>query len=183
MFCAKLSLSASILVLLTIMSAQNVFACECIAPSWHNRPISDEFASSDAVITATVASEPEPEKAWFDQQSVRVRVEKVYKGEVKVGHELIFGQGQRTDCIWYFSKANVGNQYLFYLGKPTKTRPNMAKKGNETAETRYYVSTCGRSTEIEKAAEDLSYLDKKASIGALLPELSVLQFQPFVLCK
>ena len=185
MYQANFSLKGSILVFLVIVSVQDIFGCECVAPAWHNRAISHEFANAEVVITGTVISEPEL-RVPFDQQSMKVRVERVYKGKAKAGDHLTFGQGQKTDCYWYFNKEKVGKSYLFYLAKPTKARPYKTNEEIErsNAEVRYYVSTCGRSAEIEKATDDISYFEKKLATGSLLlPESVVLQLQPLILCE
>ncbi len=185
MYQANFSLKALIPIFLVMVSVQDIFGCECVAPARDNRPISHEFANAEMVMTGTVISEPDM-RVPFDQQSLKVRVDKVYKGKARVGDHLTFGQGQKSACYWYFNKENLGNSYLFYLAKPTKARPYKTNEEIEgsNAEARYYVSTCGRSAEIEKATDDLSYLDnRQSSLSILLPEIAVLQFQPLILCK
>ncbi len=184
MYQANFSLKASILIFLVMVSVQDIFGCECVAPARGNRAISHEFANAEMVITGTVISEPEM-RVPFDQQSLKVRVEKIYKGKAKAGDRLTFGQGQKTDCYWYFNKEYVGKSYLFYLAKPTKARPYKTNEEIErsNAEARYYVSTCGRSAEIEEATDDVAYLERLSTVSILLPELAVLQLQPLILCK
>ena len=181
MYRINITLSATILVLLSIVSVQTVFACECR----RLRAVSDEFEVAETVIIAKILAEPDRD-IQFPQQSIKVQVEKTYKGGVKVGETLTFGQTGGKVCLWYFRPAHVGKSYLFYLGKPTKARPSQTNEEIErsNAEARYYVSTCGRSSEIEKATDDISYLDKRLStVSMLLPKFTALQLQPLVLCK
>lgn len=179
MYRMNITLSAAILVLLSIVSVQTVFACECRRV----RAVSDEFDAAETIIIAKVLTEPDRD-IQFSQQLIRVQVEKTYKGNVKVGETLTFGQAGGKDCLWYFSQANMGKGYLFYLGKPTKARPSQTNEEIErsNAEARYYVSACGRSSAIEKAVDDLSYLDNKLSTASIfLPKFTALQLQPLIL--
>ena len=160
MHLARISIAASVLALLTFFAMPQAFACECTAPAWKDRTVSYEMGKAETVITGIVLSEPDPETQQ-EQRSIKVRVEKVYKGKVKAGEVLTIGQAGGKDCQWYFSKTNVGQTYLFYLTKPTKTLPYKTTDEIErsNAEPKYYVSTCGRSADIEKAAEDIAYLN------------------------
>lgn len=157
----KITLSVFALAFLLLIPVQIVFACECRAPAGNNRKVSDEFEQSETVITATVLSGPDRQD-WFDQQSVKIRVEKTYKGTAKAGDILSFGQAAGKDCLWYFSEKNLGIGYLFYLAKPTKARPYKTTDEIEKsdAEPKYFVSTCGRSAALDQAELDIAYLDK-----------------------
>ena len=155
----RITLSLFLLTFFTFAGSENILACECTASEFR-ATTSDAYERAETVMTATVVSEPDP-NVWFDQQWVKVRVEKVYKGSVKVEDLLTFGQGVKTDCIWHFTKENMGKPYLFYLGKPTGARPYKTNEETEksSAEPKYYVSTCGRSRGIGDAAGDISDLD------------------------
>ena len=157
----KAALTILIVTLFMFVFAQGVFACECPAPSGKARAISDEFERAATVIKAIVVWGPD-QTEWNEQQSIKMRVEKVYKGKVKVDEILTFGQSGGRDCLWYFRKEDVGQRYLFYLDKPTKARPHKVNDEIEksNAEAKYYVSTCGRSAAIDQAASDIAFLDK-----------------------
>ncbi|MEO6654854.1 MAG: hypothetical protein ABIO36_02120 [Pyrinomonadaceae bacterium] len=160
MYFIKITIVASVFVLLTFISVRDVFACECWARDVQ-ATVPEAFERAQNVITVTVVSISEPEY-FLDRQSIKMRVEKVYKGEVNAGDILTFGQAGGKDCLWYFTKESVGKSYLFYLGKPTKARPykTNAEIEKSDAEAKYYVSTCGRSAAMEQAGNDISYLDK-----------------------
>ena len=158
----RICVGAFVLVLLTLVAAPAIFSCECVAPVLKERTVSYEFERSETVIGVIVLTEPDTSLP-IEQQSAKVRIEKVYKGKVNVGEILTFGHSYNKDCLWHFSKANVGMSYLFYLAKPTKGLPYKTTEEIEksNAELKYYVSTCGRSAEIEKAVEDIAYLDEQ----------------------
>lgn len=81
-------------------------------------------------------------------KSTTMRVERVYKGGVKVGDELLFAQGGGANCIWTFSEQSVGQQFLFYLSPPGG--------GGKV----WVAFGCGRSNGLKYAGDDLLYLDK-----------------------
>ena len=77
-------------------------------------------------------------------RSTTVVVEKVFKGTLKVRDEIVFGQGNGSNCIWTFTEGFIGEPILFYLKRP---------------ENLWYVSACGRSRGLEGASEDMLYLE------------------------
>ena len=130
-FCAILTLSANA-----------AFACTC-APT---PTVLEDFEKSDVVMIGRVIS-LERLKGYIDGiRTATLVVEKVYKGNVKVRDEMVFGQGSGAVCTWNFQERHVGQQILFYLNTP---KP----------ELKWRATTCGRSSKIEDAKEDLLYLD------------------------
>lgn len=79
-------------------------------------------------------------------KSTTMRVEQVFKGKLKVGDEMIFLQGGGADCVWTFEEKDIGKKFLFYLKQ---------FKGS----TRWIAGTCGRSSNVDHAADDLLYLN------------------------
>ena len=154
--------TALFVLLFMFLFVAKASACECLA-SEANASVAEASEKSENVITVTIVEILEEESG---NQLAKVRVEKVYKGKLKTGDILPFGQGGGTDCLWYFSKDKIGKTFLFYVNKPTKARPYKmtAEIDKSDAEPRYYVSTCGRSTVIEKAEGDISFLEKKENI-------------------
>ena len=59
-------------------------------------------------------------------------VEKVYKGDLKAGDEMIFGKGE-SECLVEFDEDEVGAKFLFYL-EPKETKPKL-----------WYADSCERS--------------------------------------
>lgn len=95
-----------------------------------------------------VVSEEEEERAGYGGViSTKTIVERVYKGGLKPGDEMVFGQGGGANCVWTFEEDDVGKSYLFYL---------MRFKD----ETVWFAGTCGRSRPVGHARDDLLYLDK-----------------------
>jgi hypothetical protein len=80
--------------------------------------------------------------------STRMEVEKVYKGNLRVGDKMVFGQGNGIHCTWVFDESDIGKQYLFYLNSPSKDQKL------------WYEYGLGRSNLRENAADDLLYLNK-----------------------
>lgn len=94
---------------------------------------------------------PEP---FMAITSITMIVEKVYKGDLKAGDEMIFGQGE-SECLVEFQEEQVGGKFLFYL-EPKEQKPKL-----------WYADSCERSKPlpnypshyIKDAADDLLYLD------------------------
>lgn len=133
----------------TVLSASNTLGCTC-GPMFS---VLDEFDRSDVVIIARLVSvektrPDDKEEYWHGVRSSRFVVEKVYKGDVKAGDSLVFGQGNGLDCMWAIAEEQIGQQSLVYL--------NVPRNGSD-----WRASSCGRSkNRINNAREDLLYLDK-----------------------
>lgn len=131
-----------------LLSTSVAFACSCIS----KRTVLDEYESVSVVMIARVASIKRIPKADRTDEdyiggSSRLVVEKVYKGDVRVGEELMFAQGDGGDCLMTFSEQNIGYRLLIYQSRPSAGRL-------------WGVSVCGRSAVVDRATEDLLYLDK-----------------------
>lgn len=148
-------------VLFTILlSVQNILACSCLAKS----TALDSYESSDLVIATKLISvkkvrEKEDEYDIRYITSVKMLVEKVYKGNVKIGDELTFAQGGGADCIWTYEEKLIGKKFLFYLNKPSKGHPIFDDENTKNAELMYYPVTCGRSTDLKNAADDIAFIE------------------------
>ena len=145
-----------LLLLFFLLAPQTAEACSC-APK---PTVMDSFNYSDVVIIASVVSvekaskeESAPPGQMSDGtnyvdgiKSTTMRVDQVFKGKLKIGDEMIFGQGGGADCVWTFEENDIGQKYLFYLGQSEKP-------------TLWYAGTCGRSRPVQYAADDLLYLN------------------------
>lgn len=136
-----------------LLSARAAHACSC-GPQ---PTVLEEFNESDVVVILRAVSVEKAEKPEAGDEgpyyaegvkTTTTRVERVYKGAVKVGDELTFAQGGGGDCVWTFNEESVGRRYLFYLTRPEKGRKLWRAFG------------CGRSRGLEGAHEDLLYLNK-----------------------
>ena len=138
-----------------LASAQSAEACSCGG----SPTVLDSFNWAEVVVVVSAVSveKAEPEKTaapgrmsdgenYVDGvKSTTMRVEQVFKGGLKVGEEMIFGQGGGADCVWTFSEQDIGKKFLFYL----KISPY----------TPWFAGTCGRSSYVEYKADDLLYLN------------------------
>src|SRR6185503_5971534 len=61
---------------------------------------------------------------------------------------FVFAQGDGANCLMRFSEEYIGGRALYYLGDVPTDNQSMV------------VSFCGRSASVERASEDLLYLDK-----------------------
>lgn len=138
------------------LAAREARACSCgSAP-----PVLDAVERAEHVVVLRAVSVERSEKAAPEGRigdaehyvagvrSTNMRVERVYKGSLKVGEELSFGQGGGADCVWTFSEKAIGHQYLFYLSSPGR--------GSKM----WMAFTCGRSRGLRYAGDDLLYLNK-----------------------
>lgn len=144
---------------------QSAFACKCT----NDNSVLGNFEQAKFVVIAnaiSVEEEPKVETIYsgseeiketkFVVKSTKMVVEKVYKGDLKVGDEMIFGQGgDGGSCLRDFDKDVVGNKFLLYLDSKEK-KPKI-----------WFVNMCSRSASIPadsydwtgNAADDLLFLD------------------------
>lgn len=138
----KLLIFGSILLSISL-AIQTANACSCA----NNRTVDQEFAKTPNVavfkLQAIKQIEGEAANYFFS-------VEKVFKGELKVGETITFEPGMA--CSWYFSEENVGTEDLFYLDK----RPS----GGEF----WTVGFCTRSGSVKNRIADLLYLEKEKKL-------------------
>lgn len=116
------------------------FGCWCRDPG----PVLKQFERSKSVIVGRLASVSEAE--------ARLVVDRVYKGKLRVGDQLSFVQGTFGDCLRGFGSEEIGQQYLFYLDRPSKG-------------SMYEASICNRSNRLALAFDDLAYLDRMSDVG------------------
>ena len=131
----KITFAAVVILLRTSIG----FACTCPP----RRPVLDEYEASPVVVIARVASvekAAKPNKSGDDYgvSSSRLVVEKVYKGDIRVGDEILMGQGNGMNCQMRFSEEYIGRRALYYLGVPREGTPLNA-------------TFCGRSTNLATA--------------------------------
>ncbi len=124
-------------------------ACSCMGTC----TVGGSYEGASVVVIARAVSveKAEPGAGYGGIRSTKMIVEKVFKGDLKAGDEMTFGQGAGMDCIWGFDQQSVGRRFLFYLGPPEK------------ASKMWYVGVCGRSREVqgsEEATDDLLYLNR-----------------------
>ncbi len=142
---------------------QTVRACTC-GP----RPtVLDSYDQSDTVIIARAISVEKAvdtdERQYVDGvRTTTMIVEKIFKGNVKVRDELVFGQGGGADCIWTFDEKSVGEAFLFYLRSPETFSDRSYLPSQEP--NLWFAGGCGRSTSVAAANEDLLYLENMSKL-------------------
>jgi hypothetical protein len=170
----RILIASSLFIVLIALSASAVLGCSCMAKP----TVLDSFEGSELTVVARLASvEKTREKKDEDDihyiRSATMVVIKVFKGDVKPGQELKFAQGGGADCVWTFDEDWIGEDFLFYLGRPTKGHPFIDDEEEDeeegegdqkidkarSGELMYRAGTCGRSRSIENARDDLSYLE------------------------
>jgi hypothetical protein len=132
-----------------LFGAREAKACEC-----RLEPITvlDEYDDAAVVVIARVAS---VKKSGNDAghpvnriSSTGMVIEQVFKGGVKVGEELTFRQGDPGECVWAFDEKEIGWRYLLYL---------YSREENPKV---WAVRVCGRSQSVDRASDDLLYLNR-----------------------
>ena len=147
-----------------------ILACSCMVSG----TVDQEFNKAANVVILKARSvekteTPPPRLVNYGgiKQTI-LTVEKVYKGILKVGQELIFAQGGGADCIWTFTEESVGKEYLFYLGaKPLDSKSSsgvIAATGQfpkVVPKDVWVASTCSRSNSLIWAAADILFLEDR----------------------
>ncbi len=75
----------------------------------------------------------------------KMTVEKVFKGNLKVGQELNFGV-TGTSCDYTFPKESIGSEMLLYLDKSNKSGV-------------WYYPACTRSSGVKEGIADIKYIE------------------------
>ena len=140
-------------LVILLLAAKTVGACTC--PDADDTVLGKFEDARFVVIARVLAVEKLP-----DIVHARMVVEKVYKGNLRVGQEMIFGEGERGSCVEDFDEREVGAKFLFYL-KPKEKTPSV-----------WYADRCGNSiplpgfdtNHVNDAADDLSYLEKRTKV-------------------
>lgn len=117
-----------------------VFACWCREAG----PVLDQFEGSDFIIVGRLTS------AY--KAKATIEVDRVFKGSIKVGEQLDLVNGGFGNCSRGYSSKDVGQKYLLYLTKPDEG-------------FMYNPSLCGRSNFVERAFDDLAYLEKLPKVA------------------
>ncbi len=146
---------STVLLLALVQTAE---ACSC-GPK---PTVLDAVDHSDEVVIARAVSvekvqSTEERRHVNDVRSTRMIVEKVFKGKLNVGDEIVLGQGGGADCIGTFSEYSVGKQFLFYLDRPENNSSFLNRLRGETE--LWITFICGRSSDLVDAREDLQYLE------------------------
>jgi hypothetical protein len=101
----------------------NIVAACALAPK---PTVLQAYEDSDVVVIARaisvekVSDQSEMPIIGTRVLSTKMEVEKVFKGKLRVGDKMVFGQGNGIRCTWVFYEDDIGKEYLFYLHPPPK---------------------------------------------------------------
>lgn len=148
----------------SLFCAHVASACSCAGRG----TVLDAYAGASRVVVVRAVSveKAEPGAGYEGIASTKMIVEKVFKGDLKVGDELTVGQGSNVDCIVGFYQP-VGQQFLFYLGPREKNSKAL------------YIGSCGRSRGVrdaEDTTDDLLYLNKLETMSGKTRISGTIQF-------
>jgi hypothetical protein len=152
-----------LLVCAFLSTSQTTRACSC-GPK---PTVLDSYDETDVVIIARILTVERAEANQAQQyvdgvRSATLRVEKVFKGNVSVRDELVFGQGGGADCIWTFNEKSIGDEVLLYLNSPDKISKRRYRPSQDPK--LWFAGGCGRSGGIDSATDDLLYLEKMSKV-------------------
>jgi len=163
-------------VVLLFALGPTALACKCDTPP----TVLEAFERSDAVVVTRVISVAKVEDNERPKpngiRSATIVVERVFKGDLKNGDEIVLPQGDGVDCTLIFDNKSDAHRFLFYL-----RRPEERSAGDPPP---WSASKCGRSSELTDATDDLLYLEKLPAVkgktrlsgrisGRLQPDLDV----------
>jgi hypothetical protein len=140
-------LSLAIFTFLFSVEAAKACSCVTLPLEWNI-----EESSNIAVLKLQAVEkyeEKEKGRGYGGVKQSKFSVEKILKGNLKVGQMLDFSQGGGTDCILIFAEEQIGTDFLFFLGDTPK----------KSELWRGFV--CSRTNTV-KAAADLMYLERSA---------------------
>lgn len=149
------------------VSVQAARACSCVV----NDTVDKDFVKVPNIAVFKVQSvekysESEKGYGYEGIKQSKLSVEKVFKGNLKVGQVLTFAQGGGGDCIWTFSEESIGQEYLFYLGsKPldNKSSGRMISstifENSSPPQSVWAAFTCSRSGPVKYRTGDVKYLE------------------------
>jgi hypothetical protein len=145
---SKILIFTFVLTLCILFSPNSAKACLCFTPTdalW----AFDESENVGIFQIQTVEKYAEGEKGYGynGYKQATLKVQKVFKGKIKVGDTFAFRQGGNGDCVWVFNENNVGDEMLLYLGK----KPKQNKL--------WEIFICSRSQFKKAANADLYYLE------------------------
>ncbi|MDQ3799135.1 MAG: carboxypeptidase-like regulatory domain-containing protein [Acidobacteriota bacterium] len=174
---------------IAFLAAQTALACSCMVSD----TVDKDFVQEPNIAVFKVQSvekyaEGEKGYGYGAIKQSKLTVEKVYKGNLKVGQVLTFAQGGGGDCIWTFDEESVGQEYLFYLGnKPLDAKSSGRVISSTTfgnlspAQNVWAASICSRSGPVKYRTGDIKYFENIAKVrGKTRLSGTLLQYIPAI---
>lgn len=167
----KFSTTIFVLLFIFFVSFQTARACWCGT----NPPVDRFYEETPNIAVLKVQSmEKYADDEWGygadGIKQAKLTVERVYKGDLKVGQELTFAQGQGGDCIWTFDKKDTGQEILFYLGEKPVDSKSLERAMSASffsgapAKDAWRVGICSRSGEIKHIIGDIKYIENVSKV-------------------
>ena len=139
-----------------------VLSVERVRPSDKSEDDKSEETANDGEQDSSAGQEDIDQYYVDGIRSATMVVEKVFKGNLKVRDEIVFGQGGGADCIWTFNEKSVGGQLLLYLVTPEKLSKSRYLPSRDPG--LWFAFGCGRSTGLAGATDDLLYLENMSKL-------------------
>jgi hypothetical protein len=137
-----------------LCGARAAHACECMPVPY---PPDEAYDNARVIVMAKVKSVNKAGReagGWAGVViSAEMIVEQTFKGDIRAGGEMTFRSGGPGECTAPFDEQMIGERYLLYLGAPEENTKMWA------------VSICGRSTSVDRAIDDLSYLSRRDELS------------------
>ncbi len=138
------------IVCVSLLLADVTKACTCTSES----PLDWSAQASESILLLKLVSlekykDGEEQHTTSGIKQAKLVVQKSLKGSMKKGQNVIFQQGEETDCIWRFYEKQIGTEFIFYFGKNSLFSAN---------------SICSRSSSLKFATDDLLYLEKHQKV-------------------
>ena len=138
--------SLTFVILVIILSSNKADACSCESSQTVDKEIV-KFANIAVFKLIAIKKLDKTKEPSLADEKYSLTVEKVFKGNLKVGETVTFENG--FACIWNFDEKNIGSEFLFYLGEEPKK--------NES----WIAGYCTRSGRLSARTADLLYLEKE----------------------
>ena len=145
----QLFLTLTLISFAFLIAPRITLAC-ALAPK---KTVLEAYEDSDVVIIARAVSvektadESRNTMLGTNVSATTMEVQRVFKGNLRVGDRMVFGQGNGIRCTHVFYEDDVGKEYLFYLDSPP------------TKQDLWYEFGYSRSHLVEYVADDLLYLN------------------------
>lgn len=150
----KRVLFACILILIPLMANHIAYACDCMGPRTAALQL-EKSAVAGIFKLQSIDTEQGPGSP-YPVYRPKFTVEKVFKGPIKAGDEIILSP-PRNNCDRLFTEKDVGVRFLFYI------------RENPADNMGLWVHLCSRSGPASRLKKELKELEKITGPGQKKP--------------